>query len=115
MVIVSPITASLGRGRIIGAITTTKVVGSLSFPTKVGLDCLLAGGVLGGDVQELPRRALGLATERVDERLAGHAVDEGVDDVGVSDVGELIALLGETLDVLLEGLIGPLPTVLDVP
>ena len=32
--------------------------------------------------------------ERVDERLAGHAIDEGIDDVGVGDVGELIALLG---------------------
>jgi hypothetical protein len=51
----------------------------------------------------------------VDERLAGRAVDKGVDDVNVDDVRELIMLLGETLDVLLEGLIGPLPVVAEIP
>jgi len=51
----------------------------------------------------------------VDKRLVGHAVDEGIDDVGVGDVGELIALLGERLDVLLEGLVGPLSIVVEVP
>ena len=51
----------------------------------------------------------------MDEGLAGHAVDEGVDHVGIGDVGELVALLGKALDVLLEGLIGPLPTVVEVP
>ena len=51
----------------------------------------------------------------MDKRLAGHAADEGVDDVGVGDVGELIALLGEALVVLLEGPIGPLPIVVKVP
>ena len=57
----------------------------------------------------------GLAAERVDERLVGHATDEGVDDVSISDVGELIVLLREMLDVLLEGLVSPLPTVVKVP
>jgi hypothetical protein len=51
----------------------------------------------------------------VDERLTGHATDEGIDHVSVGDVGELVALLGEALDVLLEGLVGPLPTVAKVP
>ena len=51
----------------------------------------------------------------MDERLAGCATYEGIDDVGVGDVGELIALLGEMLDVLLEGLVGPLPVVVEVP
>jgi hypothetical protein len=53
--------------------------------------------------------------KRVDERLTGRAINEGVDDVGVGDVGELVALIGETLDVLPKGLIGPLPTVVEVP
>ena len=86
----------------------------LGFLVEDGLDDLLTGDVLGGDVQELPRHPWGLAVERVDECLAGHAADEGVDHVGVSDVGELIALLGEALNVLLEVLIGPLPTVTEV-
>ena len=53
--------------------------------------------------------------ERVDERLARRATDEGVDHVGVGDVAELIVLLGEALDVLSEGLISPLPIVEEVP
>jgi hypothetical protein len=51
----------------------------------------------------------------VDECLVGHATDEGVDDVGVGDVEELIALLGKTLDILPKGLIGPLPAVAEIP
>jgi hypothetical protein len=52
--------------------------------------------------------------ERVDERLAGRALDEGVDDVGVGDVGELVALVRETLDLLLQGLIGPLLAIVEI-
>jgi hypothetical protein len=33
--------------------------------------------------------------DRVDEHLVGRATDEGVDHIGVSDVWELIVLLGE--------------------
>jgi hypothetical protein len=51
----------------------------------------------------------------VDKRFAGRATDEVIDHVGVGDVGELIALLGEALDVLSEGLIDPLPVVVEVP
>jgi hypothetical protein len=50
----------------------------------------------------------------VDEHLAGHAVDEDVDDVSVDDVGELVALLGKALYVLSMGLVGPLPVVVEV-
>jgi hypothetical protein len=50
----------------------------------------------------------------VDECLAGCATDEGIDLVSVGDVGELIALLGEALNVLLEALVGILPTVAEV-
>jgi hypothetical protein len=49
-VLVPPIVASLGQGRIIGVVTTTEVASDLGFPIEVGLDGLLAGGVLGGDV-----------------------------------------------------------------
>ena len=51
----------------------------------------------------------------MDEHLTGRAVDEGVDDISVGDVGVLIVLLRETLDVLSKGLIGPVPTVVEVP
>ena len=56
----------------------------------------------------------GLAAERMDERLAGRASDEGIDHVSVGDVGELIALLGEALNVLPKGLVGPLPVVAEI-
>ena len=112
--LVPPIVASLGRDRIAGAITTTKVAGDLGFPTKVGLDGFLAGGVLGGNIQKLLHHARGLTAEHMDERLAGHAADEGVDHVGVGDVQELIALLGEALNVLLEGLVSPLLAIAEI-
>jgi len=50
--------------------------------------------------------------------LAGGTGDEGSDDVGVCDVGELGALLGESPNEVSEGLIGLLsaaPEVLGVP
>jgi hypothetical protein len=53
--------------------------------------------------------------ECMDECLTGHVADEGVDHIGVGDVRELIALLREALDVLLEGLIGPLLVFVEVP
>jgi hypothetical protein len=51
----------------------------------------------------------------VDECLAGHVVDEGVDHVSVGDIWDLIALLGEALNVLLEGLVNPLLAVAKIP
>jgi hypothetical protein len=53
--------------------------------------------------------------ENIDEHLTSHAADEGNNHISVGDVGELIVLLREALDVLLEGLVGPLPTVAEVP
>jgi hypothetical protein len=57
----------------------------------------------------------GFASEHVDECLTSHAIGEGVDHVAIGDVGELIALLGEALNVILEGLISPLPIIMQVP
>jgi hypothetical protein len=53
--------------------------------------------------------------KHVGESLAGHAADESVDHVNIGDVGKLIMLLGKALYVLLEGFLGPLPTVAEVP
>jgi hypothetical protein len=50
----------------------------------------------------------------VDEGLTSRAADEGIDDIGIGDVGKLIELLGEVLNVLPEGLIGPLPVVAEI-
>jgi hypothetical protein len=45
----------------------------------------------------------------MDERLAGHAAGEGIYHVSIGDVGELIVLLREALDVFSKHLVGPLP------
>ena len=50
----------------------------------------------------------------MDERLAGGATGEGIDDGRVRDIGEFVVLLGEALNVLLEGLVGPLPIVAEI-
>ena len=49
-VLVPPIAVSLGRGGIITAVASTEVISNLGFVTEVGLDNLLAYGILGGDV-----------------------------------------------------------------
>ena len=46
---------------------------------------------------------------------ARRALEEGVDDLDVGDVGELGALLGEALHVVTQGLIGLLATLFEVP
>jgi hypothetical protein len=51
----------------------------------------------------------------VNQGLVGSPRQERADDVGISDVGQLITLLGETADVVIEGLIRLLPIVLEVP
>ena len=50
----------------------------------------------------------------MDERLARHATGEGIDHISIGDVGELIVLLGETLNVHPKGLVDPLSIVVEV-
>jgi hypothetical protein len=50
LVLISLVVALLGQRMIIATIATAKVASGLEFPTEVGLDRLLAGGVLGGDI-----------------------------------------------------------------
>jgi hypothetical protein len=62
-VLVSPVAASLGQGGVVVIISSAEVTDSLGFAAEVVLDCLLAGGIPGDNVQELPRRARGLAAK----------------------------------------------------
>jgi hypothetical protein len=50
-----------------------------------------------------------------DQLFAGGAREEGHDNVGVGDVGELGALLGETPDVIPEGFTRLLLAALEIP
>jgi hypothetical protein len=45
----------------------------------------------------------------------GSPRQERADDIDISDIGQLIALFGEMSDVVMEGLVWLLPTVLEVP
>ena len=69
----------------------------------------------GGDVQEFLGGPWALASQLMNQRLAGGPGYEGSYHVGVGDVRELIALPGEAPDVCAEGFIGLLETVLEVP
>jgi len=51
----------------------------------------------------------------VDVCLACHTTNKGIDHTGIDDVGELVVLLGEALDILLEGLIIFLHTMVEIP
>jgi len=57
----------------------------------------------------------GLASELVYKLFAGGASDECLDDIGVGDVGELGALLGETPDEVSERLVRLLAAAPEVP
>jgi hypothetical protein len=82
----------LGQGGVIAVVSTIEVASGLGLAAEVGLGNLLVGGILGGDVQEFPRHAWGVMAKRMDEHLIGCAIDEGVDHIGIDDVGKLIVL-----------------------
>src|SRR5688500_11712995 len=79
-----------------------------------GLDRLLAGGELGGDVHQLARPSGGLATQLAHQVTAGGAGEERADDIRVGDVGQLGALLRESPDVVPERLSRLLPATSEV-
>jgi hypothetical protein len=70
-----------------------------------GSHCLLAGGKVGGNVQELPSCAWALVSQLLDQLLAGGPREECSDDISVSNIGQLGALPREVPNVLAESLI----------
>jgi hypothetical protein len=71
--------------------------------TKDGTNCLLAGGEVGDNIHQTVGSDGSVAAQFSDQLFAGGTREEGHDDVGVGDVGELGVLLGETPDVIPEG------------
>ena len=57
-------------------------------PHKDSSNCLLAGGMVGSDVQELASGARLLSTQFVDQHLAGRSGEERADHVDIDDIGE---------------------------
>jgi hypothetical protein len=67
---------------------------------------LLARGMPGGNVKQLLRGLWLITTELMHQGLAIHAEPECRDDVGVTDFGELMALVGKLQNVISQGLPG---------
>ena len=82
---------------------------------KHSSDRLLAGGMAGGNVEELLGGPQTLVAKLVDQGLVGGPRQEGSDDVGVGNVGQLVALPREVLDVLVESFSRLLSVVFEVP
>jgi hypothetical protein len=78
-------------------------------------DCLLAGGVVRGDVQELAGGARLSVAELYERGTCKWSGEERTDDVCVDEVRERIASLGELVDVVPEGLARFLLATLEVP
>jgi hypothetical protein len=76
----------------LGDIFRLAALGLLVLPED-GLNRLLAGGKLGGDVHQLARPGGGLATQLAHQVAAGGAGEERADDIRIGDVGQLGALL----------------------
>ena len=82
--------------------SSSRGCGGFALVVEVCRNGILGRGVSDGDFQELLRHSWGLVPERVNECLTRGVASEGVDDVG-DDVGQLVALAREALDVLSEG------------
>jgi hypothetical protein len=71
--------------------------------TKDGTNCLLTDGEVGDNIHQTVGSDGSVAAQLSNQLFAGGIREEGRDDIGVSDVGELGALFRETLDVILKG------------
>jgi hypothetical protein len=80
-----------------------------------GLDGLLTWSELGGDIHQFVRLGGDLATQFVNQIMAGCTGKEYPDDLGVNDIRELGALLRELTNVFAEALVLPLQTTPEIP
>jgi hypothetical protein len=80
-----------------------------------GPDRLLIEGMPGGDIEEFLCGLWLLMTELMHQGSAVHARPEHRDDVGVTDPVELMALSGETLDVIPHGFALHMLAALQIP
>ena len=69
----------------------------------------------GDDVKQFLGGSRTLASQLMNQRLAGGPRQECSYNVSIGDVRELVALPGEAPDVPTEGFSGLMPTVLEVP
>ena len=75
----------------------------------------LARGMAGGDVEELLGGSRALTSQLVDQGLIGGPRQESSYDIDISDVGQLVALLGEAPDVPTKSFTRLLSVILEIP
>ena len=80
-----------------------------------GTNCLLAGGVVSGGIEQLIGTGGTASRKLVHQVPARRALEKCVDDLDVGDAGRLGALLGEVLHIVTQGLIGLLPAPFELP
>src|SRR6185295_8717344 len=85
------------------------------FVVEDGTNCLLAGGVVGGSVEQLIGANGSASRKLVHQVPARRTLEESVDDFDMGAAGELGALLGEASHVVTQGLAGLLTTPSEVP
>jgi len=84
-----------GLGLVVTALSGHFFLALVRFVLKDGTNCLLAGGIVGGGIEQLVGVG-GMASRKLVHQVpARRAFEEGVDDLDVGDAGELGALLGE--------------------
>ena len=76
---------------------------------------LLARGMAGGDVEELLGGSWALMSQLVNQGLTGDPRQKSSYDIGVSDIGQLVALPGEAPDVPMKSFSKLLLIVFEVP
>ena len=77
-------------------------------------NCLLTGGMVCGDIEQVAGGMRLQIAELVDQGLTGCPGQEHADDVHVNDIREGVAWFREPVDVIPQGLIGLLLAALEV-
>src|SRR6185503_11341820 len=95
------------RGRIVFALAR--------FVVEDGTNRFLAGGVVGGSVEQFIGVNGSASRKLMHQVSARRTLEESINDLDVGDDGELGALLGEASHVVTQGLAGLLATPFEVP
>jgi len=85
-----------------GALILVLVLGLALVPASIEdrPDCLLTGGMVSGDIEQVVGGTGLQATKLVDQGLIGRPGEECTDDVRVDSIRERVASLGEPIDVI---------------
>ena len=104
-----------GVGLGVAALCGRIVLALARFVVEDGTNSLLAGGVVGGSVEQLIGVDGSASRKLMHQVSARRTLEESVDDLDVGDARELGALLGEASHVVAQGFVGLLPTPSEIP